>query len=201
MASFDVPKRLHAAQHATGQPDAITPASIGAAPASRFLTGTGSPEGVTAAPIGTTYTDTAATAGAVEWTKFTGTGTTGWRVTKGDTGWRKLDLSCYRNGATPASAGVRLKRIPEGLWLFAEINTPAEWVSNNTAALLPAWAAPDFSYPPVGYAQQSYFFSGAGSLRELHLSGSGANPARRSGWTLVPCSAPWPTALTDTTSI
>ena len=41
-----------------------------------------------AAPVGTVYTDTAATAGAVEWTKFTGTGATGWRVTKGDTGWR-----------------------------------------------------------------------------------------------------------------
>lgn len=52
--------------------------------------GTGSPEGVVTAPVGSRYVDTAATAGAVEWIKASGTGNTGWRVTFGDTGWRKI---------------------------------------------------------------------------------------------------------------
>lgn len=54
----------------------VTPASIGAAPASRFRTGTGSPEGVVTAPVGTTYKDTAT---GNEWHKMSGTGVTGWR--------------------------------------------------------------------------------------------------------------------------
>lgn len=59
-----------------------------AASAGNTMTGTGSPEGVLTAPMGTEYTDTAATNGAVKWIKFTGSGNTGWRVTYGDTGWR-----------------------------------------------------------------------------------------------------------------
>lgn len=52
--------------------------------------GTGSPEGKVAAPVGSIYTDTAATNGAVRWIKTSGTGTTGWSVEYGDTGWRVL---------------------------------------------------------------------------------------------------------------
>lgn len=52
--------------------------------------GTGSPEGKVAAPVGSVYTDTAATNGAIRWIKTSGTGTTGWRVEYGDTGWRSL---------------------------------------------------------------------------------------------------------------
>ena len=39
--------------------------------------GTGSPEGKVAAPVGSTYTDTAATNGAIRWIKTSGTGATG----------------------------------------------------------------------------------------------------------------------------
>jgi hypothetical protein len=42
------------------------------------LTGTGSPNGVIPAPVGSMYTDTAATGGVIRWTKFTGSGNTGW---------------------------------------------------------------------------------------------------------------------------
>ena len=52
--------------------------------------GTGSPEGKIAAPVGSIYTDTAATAGAIRWIKTSGTGNTGWRVEYGDTGWRNV---------------------------------------------------------------------------------------------------------------
>ena len=58
--------------------------------ASVTLTGTGSPEGKVTAPVGTTYTDSAATNGAIRWIKASGTGSAGWKVEYGDTGWRDI---------------------------------------------------------------------------------------------------------------
>lgn len=52
--------------------------------------GVGFPEGKVSAPVGATYTDTAATNGAIRWIKTSGTGNTGWRVEYGDTGWRNV---------------------------------------------------------------------------------------------------------------
>ena len=52
--------------------------------------GTGSPEGVVTAPVGTYYTDTAITNGALRWAKKAGAGNTGWQVVEGDTGWRDV---------------------------------------------------------------------------------------------------------------
>lgn len=54
------------------------------------LTGEGSPEAVVAAPVGTEYVDTARTTGALKWIKASGTGSTGWIVTVGHTGWRAM---------------------------------------------------------------------------------------------------------------
>lgn len=55
-----------------------------------MYTGTGSPEGEVAAPVGSIYTDSAATNGAIRWIKTSGTGSTGWAVEYGDTGWRDM---------------------------------------------------------------------------------------------------------------
>ena len=52
--------------------------------------GVGFPEGKVSAPVGATYADTAATNGAIRWIKTSGTGTVGWRVEWGDTGWRDI---------------------------------------------------------------------------------------------------------------
>ena len=52
--------------------------------------GAGSPERKVAAPVGSIYTDTAATNGAIRWIKTSGTGSTGWRVEYGYTGGRKI---------------------------------------------------------------------------------------------------------------
>ena len=58
------------------------------APGTRY--GSGFPNGVVSAPVGSTYIDTNATNGAIEWKKATGTGNTGWVVSQGDTGYRIL---------------------------------------------------------------------------------------------------------------
>lgn len=59
------------------------------APLKSFV-GIGTPQGKVSAPIGSIYTDTEATNGAIRWVKISGTGTTGWTVEYGDTGWRNI---------------------------------------------------------------------------------------------------------------
>ncbi len=57
------------------------------------ITGTGQPNGSVVGVVGQKYVDTAVTAGALEWTKVSGSGNTGWVVTVGDTGWRSFLLT------------------------------------------------------------------------------------------------------------
>ncbi|MDD2326252.1 MAG: hypothetical protein PHW63_09680 [Alphaproteobacteria bacterium] len=71
--------------------------------------GTGFPNGVVAAPVGSIYTDTAATAGAIRWIKSSGgTGNLGWEVEWGDTYWRDITANVL-NGWT--ATGVHLRRL------------------------------------------------------------------------------------------
>lgn len=73
--------------------------------------GTGSPEGRVTAPVGTIYTDTAATNGAIRWIKTSGTGNTGWRVEYGDTGWRSSDANFLATGS------IMIRRINNDVYL------------------------------------------------------------------------------------
>lgn len=70
------------------------------------LAGTGSPQGVVSAPVGSEYTDRSATNGAIVWTKKTGTGSTGWEVLHGDTGWRDVRTTLM-NGWTATTFQIR----------------------------------------------------------------------------------------------
>ena len=70
------------------------------------LTGTGFPEGNVAAPAGAVYTDSAATNGAIRWIKTRGTGSTGWEVEWGDTGWRNITADLM-NGWNTGSVHIR----------------------------------------------------------------------------------------------
>src|SRR5699024_8615373 len=65
----------------------------------RIYEGSGSPVDKVAAPVGSIYTDSSATTGAIRWIKTSGTGTTGWRVEYGDTGLRDV------SNLVPAGAG------------------------------------------------------------------------------------------------
>lgn len=108
----------------------------------RWTEGTGSPEGVVAAPVGTRWTDTAATFGAVEWVKATGTGKTGWVVAVGDTGIVDVTAQCTIGGAAPISGDrVRAQRTPNHVTLWAAL---AERPSPPSPLVvkLPAWALP-----------------------------------------------------------
>ena len=82
------------------------------------LTGTGFPgtganaAATNAAPVGSTYTDTDVTAGALHWTKYAaGTGTSAWRVADGDTGPRAILASDMLNGWTNSSRPLTIQRV------------------------------------------------------------------------------------------
>ena len=80
--------------------------------ASVTLMDTGSPEGRIAAPVGSVYTDSAATAGAIRWIKTSGTGSTGWKVEHGDTGWRDVTALNVSSSITfGAGAKILIRRI------------------------------------------------------------------------------------------
>ena len=99
----------------------------------RYLEGTGFPEGVVTAPVGTRYTDTAATNGAIEWIKATGTGATGWRVTYGDT----VPLRVRSDVASPyafiGTAPVGTADADTG-WLVSRIHLTAHETQTATGA-------------------------------------------------------------------
>lgn len=80
--------------------------------AGNTMTGTGSPQGVVTAPVGTTYIDTNATGGVVEYTKMTGLGNTGWDITKGDTYVVNVPLA---NGVT-GSLFIRRQNYTVNIW-------------------------------------------------------------------------------------
>ena len=77
--------------------------------------GTGSPEGKVTAPVGSVYTDSAATNGAIRWIKASGTGNTGWRAEYGDTGERML--SDFLSGYTSSVSGRFISRTNENVRL------------------------------------------------------------------------------------
>lgn len=103
--------------------------------------GAGSPEGKVAAPVGSVYTDSEATSGAIRWIKTVGAGTSGWAVEYGDTGWRDItDL------VTPAPTSGRLlvARTAGELRLYFDHLTMPEGGS-GTLATLPTGLRPAFT--------------------------------------------------------
>ncbi len=100
---------------------------------SRERYGTGSPEGVVTAPVGTYYTDTALTNGAMRWAKKTGSGNTGWKVTEGDTGLRYVS-SLLLNGW---AGSAYLRRVGSAVELrFDSLSAAA--ATAGTAMTLPS---------------------------------------------------------------
>lgn len=111
----------------------IEPASRGyvdqRAPMLSFA-GTGSPEGKIAAPVGSVYTDTAATNGAIRWVKSSGTGSAGWVVEYGNTGLRDISHLLLNS-----SGSISIQRIDQMVYLNAKGIVPASTLSSGAAFL------------------------------------------------------------------
>lgn len=111
-----------------------------------ILSGTGSPEGKIAAPVGSVYTDTAATNGAIRWIKTSGTGNTGWRAEYGDTGERVL--SDFLSGYTSSGSGRFISRTNENVRLdvVGRLLDTKGFESGDVIGTLPAGFRPRRNY-------------------------------------------------------
>ena len=152
----------------------------------RSLTGTGFPEGVVTAPVGSMYTDTAATNGAIRWIKATGSGNTGWRVEYGDTGWRNIE-SVLLNGFTATNVKIRrfgdqvsitifalngesstdttLYTLPTGFRSDSRIR-PA-WINRTSSEETPTTVVTYFSATLGIFASRTLITSGRGAIDYL----------------------------------
>ena len=149
---------------ATTATNAATTAAIGG-----FLSGTGSPQGVLAAPVGSQYRDTAATTGAVIWVKEAGTGTSGWRVSDGDTGWRDvtslLDPSWAVNTTAPT---CKLRRIGADAYFDARLIVPAGSALIGVGRTIPTVVL----ITPTGFAGSSFVPVGVASVTQDAVFGA-----------------------------
>lgn len=121
---------------ATGATGATGPAG---APTEFELRGTGFPEGSVTASVGTYYTDTNATNGAIRWVKASGSGNTGWKVVFGDTGWRAFNGVVFQAGGSPVaitSGGFHWKRVNETVYVKSS-NSYIEWGAAGGDEIIP----------------------------------------------------------------
>lgn len=166
------------------------------------IRGTGMPEGNVKADIGTYYTDTAATNGAVRWIKTRGSDKTGWKVVYGDTGWRSVPQIL----ATSMKASVvKVRRINSTVYLYAALTGWANsW--NGGGASLPDGLRPGYQMqgPSAGRWGGSYLTWIVQHHGQINAEAASAqNPTP----TLPPIvsvsyipddNVPWPTTLPGT---
>ena len=120
--------------------------------------GTGSPEGKVAAPVGSVYTDSAATNGAIRWIKASGAGNTGWRVEYGDTGWRDI------TSLSTATSGIfAVQRVGRTVSLYAP-SSSFSMANGARIATLPAGLRP----PTLIYTQTPPYW-GSDVLRTIRI--------------------------------
>ena len=97
------------------------------------IRGTGMPEYSVKANVGTYYTDTAATNGAIRWIKASGSDKTGWKVVYGDTGWRSVPQIL---STSMKASVVKVRRINNTVYLYAALTGWAyNWNGGGTATL------------------------------------------------------------------
>ena len=166
------------------------------------IRGTGMPEGNVKASVGTYYTDTAATNGAIRWIKTRGSDKTGWKVVYGDTGWRSVPQ--ILSPSMKASV-VKVRRINNIVYLYAALTGWAyNW--NGGGAALPYGLRPSgpMQGPSAGRRGDSYLswmIQPTGQINAETPSAQSPTP------TLPPIvsesyvpdeNVPWPTTLPGT---
>ncbi len=134
-----------------------------------------------------------ATAGAVEWTKMSGSGNTGWKVTVGDTGWRNIS-ALIGNGWT-GQAWVR--RVGDVVDLRVE-------TLNAAAATAGVYLALPAGFRTTGSLfVRSIFYTTAMTLRRVSTSADSTVVGYVAGDVLhgslaASTAEPWPTTLPGT---
>lgn len=164
-----------------------------------MLSGVGSPEGKVAAPVGSTYTDTAATNGAIRWIKTSGTGNTGWRVEYGNTGWRVYDS--VAGGIKSGQVLVRRKN--SKVFIHFEDMTPENTGTNISLGRFPAgFRGRDLSHRWVilnGTTTVPDFYTGkVSTLGYVNIYGTFSDAPELTGTAEYLTDETWPTSLPGT---
>lgn len=166
------------------------------------IRGTGMPEGNVKASVGTYYTDTAATNGAIRWIKTRGSDKTGWKVVYGDTGWRSVPQIL---STSMKASVVKVRRINNTVYLYAAL-TGWGYSWNGGGAPLPSGLHPgdQMQGPSAGRYGNSYLTWIVQTTGQIQAEAASAqNPTP----TLPPIvsvsyipddNVPWPTTLPGT---
>ena len=166
------------------------------------IRGTGMPEGNVKASVGTYYTDTAATNGAIRWIKTRGSDKTGWRVVYGDTGWRSVPQIL---SASMKASVVKVRRINNTVYLYAALTGWAyNW--NGGGASLPDGLSPGYQMqgPSAGRRGDSYLTWIVQTGGQINAETPGAQSPTPPLPPIVSVSyvpndnVPWPTTLPGT---
>ena len=167
------------------------------------IRGTGMPEGNVKASVGTYYTDTAATNGAIRWIKTRGSDKTGWKVVYGDTGWRSVPQIL---STSMKASVVKVRRINNTVYLYAALTGWAyNWNGGGTGTLPDGLRPSDqMQGPSAGRRGNSYLtwiIQTSGQINAEAASTENPTP------TLPPIvsvsyvpndNVPWPTTLPGT---
>ena len=167
------------------------------------IRGTGMPEGNVKASVGTYYTDTAATNGAIRWIKTSGSDKTGWKVVYGDTGWRSVPQIL---STSMKASVVKVRRINNTVYLYAALTGWAyNWNGGGTGTLPDGLRPSDqMQGPSAGRRGNSYLtwiIQTSGQINAEAASAENPTP------TLPPIvsvsyvpndNVPWPTTLPGT---
>ena len=167
------------------------------------IRGTGMPEGNVKADIGTYYTDTAATNGAIRWIKAAANGSEfGWRVVYGDTGWRSVPQIL---STSMKASVVKVRRINNTVYLYAALTGWAySW--NGGGAPLPSGLRPgdQMQGPSAGRYGNSYLTWIVQTTGQIQAEAAGAQSPTPTLAPIVSVSyipddnVPWPTTLPGT---
>jgi len=122
----------------------------------RVMSGTGSPEGVVSAPVGSQWTDTAATTGAIQWIKATGTGNTGWVVQYGDTGVRTMNAAALASDADFTINSARLRRRNSTVEFYCDFTAGGSPTAGDVLWAVPSGFKPGLSATMYGVARFAY---------------------------------------------
>ena len=166
------------------------------------LRGTGMPNGVVTANPGTYYTDTNGTNGAWRWLKTSGTSNTGWVVTVGDTGKRRIQKDA---NYAPAMRDIVFQRI--GTRVFCEAHymgqlgtfgVPQTGGPYTVYQVPDGFSSPNFAAAPMydggTVAQIGVIYQYASSIG-FKVTTASANTDSELSWATAD---PWPTTLPGT---
>ena len=159
----------------------------------KSFAGTGSPEGKITAPVGTIYSDTAATNGAIRWIKAIGTGKTGWVVEYGDTGWRDMSslLPSHMTGT------ILFRRQNNSVTLLLAY---ISGLTDSVTLTIPDTAAIRAHYMEVAIAnarttERQLFRVNPAANHVLNANGTNQTANGSVSWVT---NSPWPTSLPGT---